>query len=391
MPIYHRVSMVGEGTYGKVYKASNNLTKELVALKRIRMENEKDGFPITAVREMRLLQALKHENIVSLLEMMVEKSDFYMVFDYMDHDLTGILNHPTFRLELAHIKHLAHQFFDALHYLHHRGVLHRDIKGSNILLNNDGNLKIADFGLARFYTKNSKKELDYTNRIITLWYRPPEILLGATAYGPAVDMWSAACVFIELFTRVPAFVGRTEIDQLDVIYDVLGKPTEKVWPALKQMPWYSLLRTSGLNRRNKFRAKYEKQIPPSALDLITKLLQYDPDKRPTAEDCLTHEYFSEDPPPAPPIGLRDLKGDWHEYESKMERRKERDNQKKRHDVERKKAKEAKEAERKRSAQQDYNNARQINPTSSDGNSKRKCEGETEIASDPKRSRSEQEE
>lgn len=176
----------------------------------------------------------------------------------MDHDLTGILNHPTFRLEPAHIKHLAHQFFDALHYLHHRGVLHRDIKGSNILLNNDGNLKIADFGLARFYTKNSKKELDYTNRIITLWYRPPEILLGATAYGPAVDMWSAACVFIELFTRVPAFPGRTEIDQLDIIYKILGKPTEKAWPALKQMPWYSLLRTSGLNRKNKFRGKYER-------------------------------------------------------------------------------------------------------------------------------------
>ena len=186
--------------------------------------------------------------------------DFYMVFDYMDHDLTGILGHPTFRLEPAHIKHLAQQFFEALHYLHHRGVLHRDIKGSNILLNNDGQLKIADFGLARFYTKNSKKELDYTNRIITLWYRPPEILLGATAYGPAVDMWSAACVFIELFTRQPAFPGRTEIDQLDIIYDVMGKPTEKVWPALKNMPWYSLLRTSGLNRKNRFKGKYEKYV-----------------------------------------------------------------------------------------------------------------------------------
>lgn len=183
--------------------------------------------------------------------------DFYMVFDYMDHDLTGILHHPTFRLEASHIKHLSYQFFDALNYLHHRGVLHRDIKGSNILLNNDGNLKIADFGLARFYSKNTKKEIDYTNRIITLWYRPPEILLGATAYGPAVDMWSAACVFIELFTRVPAFPGRTEIDQLDIIYDVLGKPTEKVWPALKKMPWYSLLRASGINKKYKFRNKYK--------------------------------------------------------------------------------------------------------------------------------------
>lgn len=182
-----------------------------------------------------------------------------MVFEYMDHDLTGILNHPTFRLEPCHVKHLAKQFFEGLEYLHHRGVLHRDIKGSNILLNNDGQLKIADFGLARFYTKASKKQLDYTNRIITLWYRPPEILLGATAYGPAVDIWSAACVFIELFTRQPVFTGKTEIDQLDIIYNVMGTPTEKVWAGLKQTPWYGLLKTPG-RRRPKFHTKYEPYV-----------------------------------------------------------------------------------------------------------------------------------
>lgn len=183
-----------------------------------------------------------------------------MVFEYMDHDLTGILNHPTFRLELCHIKHLAKQFFEGLEYLHHRGVLHRDIKGSNILLNNDGQLKIADFGLARFYTKASKKQLDYTNRIITLWYRPPEILLGATAYGPAVDIWSAACVFVELFTRQPVFTGKTEIDQLDTIYNVMGTPSEKIWPGLKEMPWYGLLRTPA-RRRPKFQERYSKYVP----------------------------------------------------------------------------------------------------------------------------------
>ena len=246
---------------------------------------------------MRLLQALKHENIISLLEMMVDKSDFYMVFDYMDHDLTGILNHPTFRLEPANIKDLARQFFDAVHYLHHRGVLHRDIKGSNILLDNNGQLKIADFGLARFYTKNSKKELDYTNRIITLWYRPPEILLGATAYGPAVDMWSAACVFIELFVRLPIFRGRTEIDQLDCIYNIMGRPTEKLWPALKSMPWYLLLRPEGVKRKNRLRKRYAAQVPASAMDLIMQLLHYDPDKRPSAEQCLQHPYFLEEPAP----------------------------------------------------------------------------------------------
>ncbi|KAH8151021.1 uncharacterized protein LAJ45_04722 [Morchella importuna] len=354
--IYNRLSMVGEGTYGKVYKASNNITKELVALKRIRMESEKDGFPITAVREMRLLQALKQDNVICLLEMMVEKSDFYMVFEYMDHDLTGILNHPTFRLEPCHIKHLAKQFFEGLEYLHHRGVLHRDIKGSNILLNNDGQLKIADFGLARFYTKASKKQLDYTNRIITLWYRPPEILLGATAYGPAVDIWSAGCVFIELFTRLPVFTGKNEIDQLDIIYNVMGTPSERIWAGLKETPWYGLLKTPA-RRRPKFRAKYEPLLPESALELVTQMLEYDPDKRPTAEDCLKHRYFSEEPAPAPPLGLRDLKGDWHEYESKIERRKEREiNDKKKraqHELEKKKWRETREAEKRKLAQQEY--------------------------------------
>lgn len=229
-----------------------------------------------------------------------------MVFDYCDHDLTGILNHPTFRLEPANIKDLARQFFEGLHYLHHRGVLHRDLKGSNILLRADGQLKITDFGLARFYNKNMEKKVDYTNRIITLWYRPPEILLGATTYGPAVDMWSAACVFTELFTRSSIFPGKTELDQLDIIYKLLGRPTKKDWPELKSMPWYLFLHRKGSSRRNRFIEKYGEKIPPSAVKLILSLLQYDPTKRPTAEDCLNHEYFSEAPAPERTTGYVDF-------------------------------------------------------------------------------------
>ncbi|KAF8468166.1 kinase-like domain-containing protein [Kalaharituber pfeilii] len=304
--------MVGEGTYGKVYKARNKKTNELVALKRIRMESERDGFPITAVREMKLLQSLKHVNIVSLLETMVERcpskthSDFYMVFEYMDHDLTGILNHPTFQLEPGHIKHLARQFFHGLEYLHHRGT---------------GLLKLADFGLARFYQKR-KKGLDYTNRIITLWYRPPEILLGDTAYGPAVDIWSAGCVFAELFTRVAVFPGTTEINQLDVIYDILGTPTREDWPMLTQMPWYELLKPP-TRKEPKFDDKYKDQLPPAALDLVKSIFSFDPEKRPTATEVLNHPYFVSEEPEAKPCSLAHLKGDWHEFEAKTRKRKER--------------------------------------------------------------------
>lgn len=265
------------------------------------MEGERDGFPVTAVREMKLLQSLRHENIVALHETMVEDNNCYMVFEYIDHDLTGILKHKTFKLPPGQIKHLARQFFSGLHYLHHKGILHRDLKASNILVSSNGVLKIADFGLARPYSKR-KKDIDYTNRIITLWYRPPEVLLGATAYGPAVDIWSAGCVFIEFFTTKAIFQGRTDIDQLDAVYKVLGTPTQENWPALKTMPWYNLLRKPTVIK-SRFREDYEHLLTPAALDLLEKMFQYDPELRPTAEEALAHAYFtSEEPAPEEPIG-----------------------------------------------------------------------------------------
>ncbi|KAK3044728.1 hypothetical protein LTS18_000514, partial [Coniosporium uncinatum] len=176
-------SVVGSGTYGKVFKAIHVYTNDGVALKKIRMEGERDGYPVTAVREIKLLQSLNHANVVKLQEVMVEKNDCFMVFEYLSHDLTGLLNHPTFKLDAAQKKDLAKQLFEGLDYLHRRGVLHRDIKAANILVSNEGQLKLADFGLARFYQKRGK--LDYTNRVITIWYRPPELLLGETQYGPA--------------------------------------------------------------------------------------------------------------------------------------------------------------------------------------------------------------
>ncbi len=208
--LYSIVSQVGEGTFGKVYKARNTVSGLHVALKRIRMESERDGFPVTAMREIKLLQSLRHDNIVRLYEMMVSNGTFcttiptyrltllvdagsvYMVFEYMDHDLTGILSQSQFTFTDAHLKSLCQQMLAGLAYLHHKGIIHRDIKGSNILINNRGELKLGDFGLARFYHK--RRRSDYTNRVITLWYRPPELLFGTTVYGPEVDMWSAGYV-----------------------------------------------------------------------------------------------------------------------------------------------------------------------------------------------------
>lgn len=287
-------SVVGSGTYGKVFKGIHVYTNKSVALKRIRMEGERDGFPVTAMREVKLLQSLRHTNIVNLMEVMVEKNDCFMVFEYLAHDLTGILNHPTFKLDDAQRKHLSKQLFEGLDYLHGRGVLHRDIKAANILVSKEGILKFADFGLARFYAK--RHQLDYTNRVVTIWYRSPELLLGETQYGPACDIWSAACVMMEIFARSAIFPGDgTEMNQLEKIYAVMGTPTVEGWPGILDMAWFELLRPAFKVRRT-FEERYEGQLSEAAFELLAWMFRYDPAKRPTAAEVLAHRYFVEEAP-----------------------------------------------------------------------------------------------
>ncbi|OJD33008.1 cmgc cdk crk7 protein kinase [Diplodia corticola] len=312
-------SVVGSGTYGKVFKAIHVYTNSKVALKKIRMEGERDGFPVTAIREIKLLQSLNHDSIVKLQEVMVEKNDCFMVFEYLSHDLTGLLNHPSFKLEHSHKKDLAKQLFEGLDYLHRRGVLHRDIKAANILVSNTGQLKLADFGLARFYAK--RKKLDYTNRVITIWYRSPELLLGETQYGPAVDIWSASCVLMEIFTKHAIFPGDGgEINQLEKIYNVLGTPTRAEWPGIVDMQWFELLRPSE-KKPSTFAEKYKERVTPAAFDLLSAMFLFDPAARPSASDVLEHPYFTtEEPPPRRATELEDLQGDWHEFESKALRK-----------------------------------------------------------------------
>ncbi|RGP69277.1 cmgc cdk crk7 kinase [Fusarium sporotrichioides] len=311
-------SVVGSGTYGKVFKGLNVYTKGMVALKKIRMEGERDGFPVTAVREIKLLQSLRHVNIVNLQEVMVEKNDCFMVFEYLSHDLTGLLNHPTFKLEAAQKKDLAKQMFEGLDYLHTRGVLHRDIKAANILVSNEGVLKIADFGLARFYAK--RHQLDYTNRVITIWYRSPELLLGETKYTAAVDVWSAACVMVEIFDRNAIFPGDgTELNQLEKVYNVMGTPSLKDWPGLVEMPWFELMRPT-VKKKNIFEEKYREKMSPAAFELLSAMFHYDPVKRPSAAEVLQHTYFTEEEPPARQATELSTHNDWHEFESKALRK-----------------------------------------------------------------------
>ncbi|OJT03761.1 CTD kinase subunit alpha [Trametes pubescens] len=319
--LYVLLGQVGSGTFGKVYKASNTANGRMVALKLIKMESEKDGFPVTAMREVKLLQSLRHENVVQLYEMLVSKGSVYMVFEYMDHDLTGVLSQTQFEFSEAHLKSFCRQMLAGLAYLHHKGIIHRDIKGSNILVNNRGELKLADFGLARFYQKRRKS--DYTNRVITQWYRPPELLLGATIYGPEVDMWSAGCIMLELFTKKPVFQGVDEIHQVHVVYKIFGTPSIEEWPGITSLPWFELLRSSE-DIPNRFRELFKKWLTPAGLDLAERLLTYNPERRITALQAMDAPYFNQEEPfAAAPTGLSTLQGEWHEMETKREREKKR--------------------------------------------------------------------
>ncbi|EGW31470.1 uncharacterized protein SPAPADRAFT_62040, partial [Spathaspora passalidarum NRRL Y-27907] len=292
-------------------------------MKRLRLETEREGFPITAIREIKLLSSFDHENVVGLLEMMVEHNQTYMIFDYMDHDLTGLLTHPDLKLEECHRKFLFKQLMEGLNYLHKKRIIHRDIKGSNILVDNIGRLKIADFGLARtMKIVNDGESPDYTNRVITIWYRPPELLLGTTDYGREVDIWGVGCLLIELYAKIAAFQGFDEVSQLCKIFNVMGTPTLEDWPDIEHLPWFEMLKPK-VNVASKFADKYQHIMSDDAFELAKRLLALNPRHRPTAEEALQDKYFTDDPQPEPLTFLKEIKGEWHEFETKQRRRQER--------------------------------------------------------------------
>lgn len=325
--VFDIVCQIGEGTYGQVYKAKDKDTGELVALKKVRLENEKEGFPITAVREIKILRQLNHPSIVNLKEIVTDKQDaldfkkdkgaFYLVFEYMDHDLMGLLESGLVDFNEFHVASFMRQLLDGLSYCHRRNFLHRDIKCSNILMNNRGQIKLADFGLARLYSAEDKAR-PYTNKVITLWYRPPELLLGEERYGPAIDVWSCGCILGELFTRKPVFQANQEMAQLEAISRVCGTPCPAVWPRVIQLPHWAAFRPKKQHRR-RLREEFS-FLPPHALDLLDQMLELDPERRITAEAALRSPWLAQVRPDrmAPP----DLPHwqDCHEMWSKRRRR-----------------------------------------------------------------------
>ncbi len=231
-----------------MYKArSKDSDGTIVALKKIKQDQEKEGMPITALREIKILSQLKHPNIVNLIEVVVgrrtsasqpQKYSIYLVFEYLEHDLHGLIDkHISF--DVPQIKCIMLQVLEGIQFLHQNHVMHRDIKGANILLDNKGHVKLADFGLSKKIGSDPKR--NYTNRVVTLWYRCPELLLGSEKYTPAIDMWSIGCCFAELLTLHPLFPANKEQKVLELIYEKCGTPTEETWPAVSQLKYFKQL------------------------------------------------------------------------------------------------------------------------------------------------------
>ncbi|MCJ1247269.1 Aspartokinase [Trapelia coarctata] len=311
---YEILSKLGEGTFGVVYKARSLKHGTIMALKKVLMHNEKEGFPITSLREIKLLKMLSHPNILKLEEMATEhpkgagkkKAIMYMVTPYMDHDLSGLLENPNVHITEPQIKCYMLQLLEGLKYLHGRQILHRDMKAANLLINNHGLLQIADFGLARPYEDpppqpgkgSGEATRDYTVLVVTRWYRPPELLLQLKRYTPAIDMWGVGCVFGEMFTGRPILAGTSDINQTQLIFDLVGAPTEDNMPGWSTLPGFDGVK-SFQPRASTIAQRFREQ-GSAAISLLTDLLRLDWRKRINAIDALEHPYFKSPPLPAKP-------------------------------------------------------------------------------------------
>ncbi|KAH7087786.1 kinase-like domain-containing protein [Paraphoma chrysanthemicola] len=308
---YEMMQKLGEGTFGEVHKARHRVTGSVFALKKILMHNEKDGFPITALREIKLLKMLSHDNVLKLEEMAVERPKaegrkraiLYMVTPYMDHDLSGLLDNPDVKFTEPQIKCYMLQLFKGLRYLHDNHILHRDMKAANLLINNRGRLQIADFGLARHYDEpvpqrgkgNGEARREYTSLVVTRWYRPPELLLQLRRYTPAIDMWGAGCVFGEMFKRKPILAGQSDIHQAQIIFELVGSPNDQTMPGWNELPGAEPVRQFGSfpgTIASRFR-----ELSPTGLSLIKDLMRLDWRRRINAIDAIDHPYFRESPKP----------------------------------------------------------------------------------------------
>ncbi|CAG13346.1 unnamed protein product, partial [Tetraodon nigroviridis] len=327
-PMSRRLRRASLGTYATVFKGRSKLTDNLVALKEIRLEHE-EGAPCTAIREVSLLKDLKHANIVTLHDIIHTDKCLTLVFEYLEKDLKQYMDDCGNIMSVHNVKIFLFQLLRGLAYCHRRKVLHRDLKPQNLLINEKGELKLADFGLARAKSVPTKT---YSNEVVTLWYRPPDVLLGSTEYSTSIDMWGVGCIFYEMITGRPLFPGSTVEDELHLIFRILGEaaqqnngyfavysnfaldpwghvfgcalsvyiislanlgsagtPTEETWPGITTSEEFKTYKFP-LYQAEPL-VSHAPRIDNDGLDLLSMLLQFEAKKRVSAEDALRHSYF----------------------------------------------------------------------------------------------------
>ncbi|KAI7896044.1 kinase-like domain-containing protein [Mucor mucedo] len=289
---FEKLNRVGEGTYGVVYRVRDTKTKQIVALKKIRMERETDGMPVSSLREISILKRMKHQNIVNVTDVAVgpRLESIFLVMEYCEQDLGSLLDMVPTPYSASEIKCLMLQLLKGLEYCHSHSIIHRDLKMSNLLLTSTGLLKIADFGLARTLSLPGKP---MTPNVVTLWYRAPEVLFGDTNYTTSIDLWSAGCIMGELMQHKPLLPGNTEQAQLDLIVKLLGSPNDSIWPGFNKLPSSKLL-VLPKQTYNSIKQVFPR-FSENTLGLLAGLLTYNPKTRLTVKQALAHPYFQESP------------------------------------------------------------------------------------------------
>ncbi|OIW12468.1 hypothetical protein TanjilG_04217 [Lupinus angustifolius] len=297
---FQKLEKIGQGTYSSVFQAREVESGRMFALKKVRFDNLQPESIRFMAREITILRRLDHPNIMKLEGIITSRlsNSIYLVFEYMEHDLAGLVSRSDITFTDSQIKCYMRQLLSGIEHCHVRGIMHRDIKVSNILVNNEGVLKIGDFGLANTISPNNKHPL--TSRVVTLWYRPPELLMGSTSYGVSVDLWSVGCVFAELYLGKPILKGRTEVEQLHKIFKLCGTPSDEYWKKFK-LPHATMFKPQ-TTYESSIRERCE-EFPETAVSLLETFLSIDPYKRGTASSALMSEYFNSMPYACSPSNL----------------------------------------------------------------------------------------